>query len=133
MNITNRILRSVSNKSGDVFLRTDFKAFGSPAQISRALNVLQSNGRLVKLGMGIYARAMPSILSGKPIPVKPLEVLAPQALRKLGVTVDASRLTKAYNSGQSTQITAGVVINTGKRRIVRRLGFNGIQVQYERA
>ena len=133
MNITNRILRSVSNKSGDVFLRTDFKAFGSPAQISRALNVLQSNGRLVKLGMGIYARAMPSILSGKPIPVKPLEVLAPQALRKLGVTVDASRLTKACNSGQSTQITAGVVINTGKRRIVRRLGFNGIQVQYERA
>lgn len=130
MNITNRILRSVSNKPGDVFLRTDFKAFGSPAQISRALNVLQSNGRLVKLGMGIYARAMPSILSGKPIPVKPLEVLAPQALRKLGVTVDASRLTK---SGQSTQITAGVVINTGKRRIIRRLGFNGIQVQYERA
>lgn len=133
MNITNRILRSVSNKSGDVFLRTEFETFGSPAQISRALKALQSNGRLIKLGMGIYARAMPSILSGKPIPVKPLEVLAPQALRKLGVTVDASRLTKTYNSGQSTQIPAGVVINTGKRRIVRRLGFNGIQVQYERA
>ena len=133
MNITNRILRSVSNRSGDVFLRTDFETFGSPAQISRALKELQSNGRLIKLGMGVYAKAMPSMLSGRSIPVKPLEVLAPQALRKLGVTVDASRLTKAYNSGQSTQIPAGVVINTGKRRIVRQLGFNGIQVQYERA
>lgn len=132
MNIANRIQRSVSNKGADVFLRSEFERFGSAAQISRALSELQTSGKLVKLGMGVYARAMPSVLSGKPIPVKPLEVLAPQALRKLGVEVNASRLLKAYNSGQSTQVPTGVVLNTGKRRIGRQLGFNGKLVQYER-
>lgn len=132
MNIANRIQRSVSNKGADVFLRSEFEQFGSAAQISRALSELQASGKLVKLGMGVYARAMPSVLSGKPIPVKPLEVLAPQALKKLGVEVNASRLMKAYNSGQSTQVPTGVVLNTGKRRIGRQLGFNGKLVQYER-
>lgn len=132
MNIANRIQRSVSNKGADVFLRSEFEQFGSAAQISRALSELQTSGKLVKLGMGVYARAMPSVLSGKPIPVKPLEVLAPQALKKLGVKVNASRLLKAYNSGQSTQVPTGVVLNTGKRRIGRQLGFNGKFVQYER-
>ena len=133
MNITDRIKRSVSNKAGDVFVRSEFLPFGSPAQVSRALSELQADGRLVKLGSGVYARAMKSKLSGKPIPVKPLEVLAPQALRKLGVKVAPSRLTKAYNSGQSTQIPSGIVINIGKQRVDRRIGFNGNLVQYERA
>lgn len=133
MNITNRIQRSIANKGTDVFLRSDFGRFGSAAQISRALDGLQTSGKLVKLGMGVYAKAIPSVLSGKPIPVKPLEVLAPQVLKKLGVTVTASRLTKAYNAGQSTQVPTGVVLNTGKRRIGRQIGFNGKLVQYERA
>lgn len=133
MNITDRVKRSISNKRGDVFLRAEFELFGSPAQVSRALSELRSRGMLVKLGVGVYARAMPSKLSGKPIPVKPLEVLAPQALEKLGVKVEASRLTKAYNSGLSSQIPTGILLNTGKRRVGRQLGFNGAFVQYERA
>jgi hypothetical protein len=134
MNVTDRIQRSVSNrKSADVFLRADFDGFGSAAQVGRALNELTARGALVKLGVGVYARAKPSVLSGKPIPARPLEVLAPQALRRLGVALDETRLAAAYNSGQSTQIPAGVVLNTGKRRITRKLGFNGKLVHYERA
>ncbi len=133
MNITDRIKRSVSNRRDDVFVRADFESFGSPAQISRALHELQAQGVLVKLGFGVYAKAKASVLSGKPIPARPLEVLAPAALQKLGVTTGAARLTRAYNSGRSTQIPSGVVLNIGKRRIVRKLGFNGKLVQYERA
>ena len=134
MDVTDRIKRSVSNrKSADVFLRADFDGFGSAAQVGRALNELTARGALVKLGVGVYARAKPSVLSGKPIPARPLEVLAPQALRRLGVALGETRLAAAYNSGQSTQIPAGVVLNTGKRRITRKLGFNGKLVHYERA
>lgn len=134
MNVTDRIKRSVSNrKSADVFLRADFDGFASAAQVGRALNELTARGALVKLGVGVYARAKPSVLSGKPIPARPLEVLAPQALRRLGVALGETRLAAAYNSGQSTQIPAGVVLNTGKRRITRKLGFNGKLVHYERA
>ena len=132
MNVIDRIKRSVANKQADVFVRAEFDAFGSKAQVSRALVELQSKGALVKLGVGVYAKAKPSVLSGKPIPVKPLEVLAPQVLKKLGVQVAESRQTREYNLGRSTQVPPGVVLNTGRRRIQRKLGFNGKLVQYER-
>lgn len=132
MNIVDRIKRSVANRDADVFLRADFETFGSQAQVGRALTELQSKGALVKLGVGVYAKAKPSVLSGKPIPIKPLEVLAPEVLRRFGVQVEESRQTREYNSGGSTQVPTGVVFSIGKRRIQRKLGFNGKLVQYER-
>nr|WP_315185762.1 DUF6088 family protein [uncultured Albidiferax sp.] len=133
MKIVNRIKRSVANRNADVFVRADFMSFGSQAQVGRALTELQSEGALVKLGVGVYAKAKPSVLSGKPIPIKPLEVLVPEALKKLGIQVGESRQTREYNAGSSTQIPTGVVFSVGKQRIQRKLGFNGKLVEYERA
>jgi hypothetical protein len=133
MNIVERIKRSVANRNADVFVRADFMPFGSQAQVGRALSTLQREGALVKLGVGVYAKAKPSVLSGQPIPIKPLEVLAPEALKRLGVPVGESRQTREYNAGSSTQVPPGVVFSVGKRRIQRKLGFNGKFVQYERA
>jgi len=133
MNIADRIRRSVSNRDTDVFLRADFEAFGSTSQVSRALAKLQDKGVLVKLGVGVYAKAKPSVLSGKPIPIKPLEVLVPEVLKKLGVQVAESRQTREYNAGASTQVPTGVVFSIGKQRLQRKLGFNGKLVRYERA
>jgi hypothetical protein len=42
-----------------------------------------------------------------------------------------SRLTQDYNAGRSTQFPSGIVLNTGKRHIARRLSFYGQAVQYE--
>lgn len=132
MSIVDRIKRSLANRNADVLLRADFMPFGSQAQVGRALTELQNKGALVKLGVGVYAKAKPSVLSGKPIPIRPLEVLVPEALKKLGVQVEESRQTREYNSGSSTQVPTGVVFRVGKRRIQRKLGFNGKLVQYER-
>lgn len=132
MNIVDRIKRSVTNRDDCVFLRSEFERFGSPAQVGRALGKLTREGALVRLGLGIYAKAKPSVLSGKSIPARPLEVLAPEALRKLGIEVKPGRLQQDYNEGRSTQLPSGIVLNTGKRRIGRKLGFNGKEVQYER-
>jgi hypothetical protein len=133
VNIVDRIRRSVANRSNDVFLRGEFQRFGSPAQVSRALAMLTGAGLLVRLGVGVYAKAKPSVLSGEPIPVRPLEVLAPQVLRKLGVPVRPSRFTRAYNEGRSSQLPASIVLNVGNRRISRKLSFKGKVVQYEHA
>jgi hypothetical protein len=133
MNIIDRIKRSVANRNDGVFLRVEFERFGSPAQVGRALTQLTGQGALVRLGVGVYAKAKPSVLTGKPIPVRPLEVLAPEALKKLGIDVLPSRLTQDYNAGNSTQLPSGIVLSTGKRRIARKLSFNGRVVQYEHA
>lgn len=133
MNIVDRIKRSVGNRGDSVFLRGEFERFGSPAQVGRALTQLTSEGVLIRLGVGVYAKAKPSVLTGKPIPARPLEVLAPEVLKKLGITVMPSRLTQDYNAGRSTQLPSGIVLNIGKRRIARKLSFNGKAVQYEHA
>lgn len=133
MNIVDRIKRSVANRNDGVFLRVEFERFGSPAQVGRALTQLTIEGTLVRLGVGVYAKAKPSVLTGRPIPARPLEVLAPEVLKKLGIAVLPSRLTQDYNAGRSTQLPSGIVLNTGKRRIARKLSFNGKAVQYEHA
>jgi hypothetical protein len=133
MNIIDRIKRSSANREDGVFLRGEFDRFGSSAQLGRVLTQLTLEGTLVRLGSGVYAKAKPSILTGKPIPTRPLEVLAPEALKKLGIVVMPSRLTQDYNAGRSTQLPSGIVLNIGKRRTARKLSFNGKAVQYEHA
>lgn len=86
-----RLKRAIALRKDNVFLRSEFARFGSPAQLSQALRQLIAEGVLVKLGLGVFAKAKPSALTGKPIPVQPLEVLAPPVLQKLGVKVSLLR------------------------------------------
>ena len=65
MKTVERIERSVSLKKSDVLLRAEYDSFGSEAQVSRALKELVQRGKLVKLGRGVYAKAKPSVLTGK--------------------------------------------------------------------
>lgn len=132
MRSVDKLKHFISTSDGDVFLRSEFDKLGSTAQVTRSLRLVLAEGVLVRLGLGVYARAKRSVLTGSPIPAKPLEVLAPQALRKLGIDVGAGRLTAAYNAGNTSQVPAGVVLNIGTRRIARKLGFNGKLVEYER-
>ncbi|WP_248805525.1 S-adenosylhomocysteine hydrolase [Pseudomonas sp. MWU13-2100] len=131
MLIEDRLKRSIALRKDEVFLRSEFSDFGSPAQLSRALRHLISNGVLVKLGVGVFAKAKPSVLTGKPIPIRPLEVLAPLVLQKLGVKTQAGRAVREYNAGDTLQLPAGIVLDTGSRRINRKLGFGGRYVTYE--
>ncbi|EIU7186995.1 hypothetical protein L346_01671 [Pseudomonas aeruginosa MSH-10] len=131
MIVEERLKRAIALRKDDVFLRSEFARFGSPAQLSRALRQLIAEGVLVKLGLGVFAKAKPSALTGKPIPVQPLEVLAPLVLQKLGVKVKPSQAVHDYNSGISQQLAAGIVLDTGYRRISRKLVFGKQTVAYE--
>ena len=131
--IFDRIKHSLIRRKANVFLRSEFDSFGSHSQVGRALIALQRAGVLVRLGKGVYAKAKPSVLTGNPIPVMPLEVLAPEILKKLRVDVVPSRQSREYNAGVSRQVPAGVVVDVGTQRVTRILGFNGKFVQYERS
>lgn len=131
MLVEQRIKRAIALRKDDVFVRAEFARFGSPAQVSRALKQLVEEGVLVRLGLGVFAKAKPSVLTGKPIPVRPLEVLAPLALKKLGIRVKPGRAIREYNSGASQQLAAGIVLDTGRRRVTRKLAFGNQAVTYE--
>lgn len=131
MSVRERVKHAISISESDVFLRRDFAPSGSTSQITRVLQLLVSEGVIVRISLGVYARAKFSVLTGKPIPVKPVSVLAPEVLRRLGVDAHASRSVQEYSQGKTTQIPPGAVINTGRRRIRRKIGFGTSQMEFE--
>lgn len=131
MSVRERVMHAISISESDVFLKRDFAQSGSASQVTRVLRLLMNEGRIVRISVGVYARAKFSVLTGKPIPVRPVSVLAPEVLRRLGVDAHASRWVQEYNQGKTTQIPPGAVINTGRRRIRRKIGFGASQIEYE--
>jgi len=112
-------------------MRSDFTLMGSQSQISRLLADFVSEGRLVCLGYGIFAKARISSISGKAVPREPLEVLAQEAFRRLMIEAKPGKAQKEYASGQSTQVPVQAVFDTGQRRISRKLTVGNRKVRYE--
>lgn len=131
LSIEERMIRSISNRNGEVFLRSDFDAMGSQSQISRGLSSLIGSGRIVRIGYGVFAKAKVSSISGKPIPREPLEVLALQTLMKLGVPPELGKAQSEYARGDTTQIPMQVVFNTGRCRISRKITVGNRTAVYE--
>jgi hypothetical protein len=79
----------------------------------------------VRLGYGVYGRAVVSNLSGNPVLFAQNGFLgaARQALTKLGVAWEPTEAERAYNEGRSTQVPVNPVVRV-KGRFSRRL-FDG--------
>lgn len=86
---------------------------------------------LMRIGTGVYAKTRKSSVTGATIPAGSLETLATETLRKLGVQVTAGKAAAAYNAGKTTQLPGTFVVNTGRRRITRRIEVGGRTLAYE--
>lgn len=129
--IKDRMIRSIALRKGEVLLRADFDRMGSASQVSRALKMVVSAGKLIRLGYGTYAKAQPSPLSGKPIPRQPLETLTWEAMQRLGVNINLGKALNDYATGNTNQIPMSATFNTGDRRISRKLVVGNRSVVYE--
>ncbi len=113
-----------------VFLRADFDVLGGYDQVGRALRQLVGQGRLVRIGNGLYAKARMNRITGKPMLAAPggFDQVSKEALTRLGVKWEPASAEKAYQEG-GTQIPARVVIKVAgpfHRRIAygkNRLGI----------
>ena len=130
-NLETRVMKRIARKRGDVFLRADFRDLGGYDQVGRVLRKLVRNGQLLKVGYGIYTRAVTSPFSDKPVPPRGLATLT-EALRRLGVEITQTRLEQDYNAGRTTQVPTGRVVAV-RGRIRRKLGYNGVSLSFERA
>jgi hypothetical protein len=118
-----RIEARVARRARDsVFLTREFRDLSGETQVLRALRGLVRDGRLVRLGYGVYARAIVSRLSGEPLLANPtgLRGAAREVLTKLGVKWEPTESERAYNEGRSTQIPLNPVLRV-KGRFSRRL------------
>ena len=127
-----RLLKRLSRKRGDVFLRADFADLGGYDQVGRILRELVRKGQLIKMGYGVYTRTRPSILDGTPVPVKGIRELAAEALGRFGVETTPTRMEAAYNAGRTTQVPTGRVVGI-RGRIRRRLNYGNVPLSFERA
>jgi hypothetical protein len=128
--IESRIART---KRVDVFLPRDFADLSGDDQVLRALRSLVREGALMRLGYGVYARAVRSRLSGRVMVASSngFSGAALQALTKLGVPWEPSGSTKAYNEGRSTQIPVNPTVKV-KARFTRRLSDGRTELRLER-
>jgi hypothetical protein len=125
-----RLLKRI-NRRGDVFLRADFEDLGGYDQVGRVLRKIIRDGRLIRVGQGLYARARPSITSCEPVPARGLTTLT-EALRRVGIETVPTRLERAYNVGETTQVPTGRVVGV-TRRVRRKIGYGGMNLSFERA
>jgi hypothetical protein len=128
-----RIGERIARKRDDVFLTREFRDLGGEDQVLRALRGLVREGRLVRLGYGVYGRAEPSRLSGEPMLAARGGFIdaARQALKKLGVPWEPTEFQKAYNEGRSTQVPVNPAVRV-KSRFARRLKYQDTELRLER-
>jgi hypothetical protein len=125
--IAERVRRT---RKTDVFLRDDFVDLGAYDVVGRELRKLVGEGVLVQVGYGLYARAKPSLLSGKPIPSVPLIEIGYQALRRLGYSPKPNRAALDYIEGRTMQVPAGDRIAVPGGRVKRKIAFGPRVIEY---
>lgn len=122
----------IGSQQALVFVRADFADLGSYDRVGRVLRAFVGQGKLVKIGYGLYAKAKTSALTGQIVPVAPLPTLAQAALSRLGIETAPSRLEKAYQAGQTTQVPTGRLIGV-KGRVRRKISWGGACIYFEAA
>jgi hypothetical protein len=128
-----KVAERINRKRDGVFLTREFADLGGEDQVLRALRGLVRDGRLIRLGYGVYGRAILSNLSREPILYNEngFAGAARQALTKLGVKWEPTEAERAYNEGRSTQIPVNPVVRV-KGRFSRQLRYRDTELVLER-
>ncbi len=128
-----RVERRIIRKHDDVFLPKEFRDLGGEDQVLRALRGLVEDGRLIRLGYGVYARAIHSRMTGRTMvdSANGFSSAVRQALTKLGVPWEPTESERAYNDGSSTQVPATPAVRV-KGRFQRRLSDGRTELRIER-
>lgn len=132
MQLEDRMSRSIKQRASVVVLRSDFAEMGSDSQVGRVLARFVDEGKLIRVSKGAFAKTRINKFTGKPAPAGTLEMIAAELFRKLNIAVEPSVLMAEYNSGKSTQIPMGATVNTGRRRITRKVTVGNTTLAYER-
>lgn len=122
--------RYVADSRAKVFLREDFKSFGSYRQVSRVLAKLIDEGLIVKIGSGIYAKAMVSQYFEEPLLDGGFDNVAREALDRIGASWEPGAAEQEYNAGVTQQIPMHNTVKL-QSRLRRTISYQNRQLFFE--
>ena len=117
--------------SSVIILRQDLEDLGSYRQISRILNKLVNDKKLIKISAGVYAKAYQSQYSDIPLIKGGVDLAFRTALKRLNIDFEAGSAERAYNAGNSTQIPAQNIVKL-KSRCRRQISYGNNRLIFEK-
>jgi hypothetical protein len=133
MKLRERVIRSIAARRSVVVLRSELTGFGSPSHLSRILARLVSERKLVRVSRGIFAKTRVNRFTGRLAPAATFEGIAAEVFQKLKIDITPGKLARDYNEGKTTQVPILAVVDTGPRRITRKIHVGSRTVTYERS
>jgi len=134
MTLRQRIEARMAKRRDDAFLTREFLDLSGERQVLRALRELTEEGKLIRLGYGVYGRAEISSLTNKPMLTGDgFGQVSRQVLNKLKIPWEPTTAERDYNEGRSTQVpmTPRVRLQPGNR-FSRKLRYNTMELTFER-
>lgn len=130
MKLQDRMLLSVRRRHGQIVLRSEFAELGSASQVSHALKALQRDGKLIRLGAGVYAKAHKDKDTGEILPLADFETLAQETASKLKMGL-ATKNQSADGAMKGLKFPrTSYLLDTGRRRVSRKLSLGDRTVAY---
>ena len=114
-----------------VFLTSDFEDLSDRNQVLRALRTLIKEHFIIKVGQGIYTKAIKSPLSDKYIPVNNLRNIAISFLKRIDVEIVPTKAELDYNNKQTTQVPDGFIIGVSKK-VSHSISFGNVTRRFEK-
>ncbi|WP_246797216.1 hypothetical protein [Burkholderia perseverans] len=122
MNLDAKLAISLGKRSGNVVLRSELKGLGSPSHLSDALDRQIDRKALVRLGVGVFAKAQPDESGRARLAASHRQILK-ELFAKLGA--ESVAITTTHEAGREI-----FVVDTGAKRIARKIGGKGWVVRY---
>lgn len=128
-----RIEGRIARRRSDAFLTREFLDLGGERQVLRVLRELVDDGKLIRLGYGVYGRAEISPLTHQPMLAGDgFRAVSREALDKLGVQWEPTAAERAYNAGRSTQVPMTPRVRLRGSRFSRKLSYKTMELTVER-
>jgi hypothetical protein len=133
MTLREQLEERIANRGDDAFLTREFRDLGGERQVLRALRELTEEGKLIRLGYGVYGRAEISPITRQPMLAGDgFNAVARRALDKLNVPWEPPAAEQAYNEGRSTQVPMNPMVRLRGSRFSRKLRYKTMELALER-
>ena len=125
-----RVRLLVRRRADQVVLPAELSELGSASQVSHALKALRRDGEPIRLGAGVYAKAHKDAETCTVRPLADFATLAQEGAAKLKM-VSAPKSFDMAGAKKSPQgRNDALVLDTGRRRVWRKLSLGGRTVAY---